>query len=139
MQQRIYPQQWQNQHIYPSLDCPQVAADLASARVRVDGLFLMAYPLHPAGKPAELQPEQLFRIVSPAMFLQGDRDTTCDVEALRQTLVRVGAPTVLKVIAEADRSFKVLKKSGRTQEEVTEEMTRALDEWIRSILGNSTT
>jgi len=117
----------------------QVAADLAAARVRVDGLFLMAYPLHPAGKPEELQPEQLFRIVSPAIFLQGDRDTTCDVETLRQTLVRVGAPTVLKVIAEADRTFKVLKKSGRTQEEVIDEMTRALDEWIRSILGNTTT
>ena len=117
----------------------QVAADLAAARIRVDGLFLMAYPLHPPGKPDELQPEQLFRIVSPALFIQGDRDATCDIETLRQTLVRVGAPTVLRVIAEADRTFKVLKKSGRTQEEVTEEITRALDEWIRSILGNSTT
>ena len=116
----------------------QVAADLAAARIRVDGLFLMAYPLHPAGKPDELQPEQLFRIVSPAIFLQGDRDTTCDVDALRQTLVRVGAPTVLHVVPEADRSFKVLKKSGRTQDEVTEEMTRALDDWIRSILGITT-
>lgn len=42
MQQRIYPQQWQNQHIYPALDCPQVAADLALARAGVDelGLFI---------------------------------------------------------------------------------------------------
>ena len=42
MQQRIYPQQWQNQHIYPALDCPQVAADLALARASVDelGLFI---------------------------------------------------------------------------------------------------
>ncbi|MGL6485630.1 M3 family oligoendopeptidase [Aeromonas hydrophila] len=42
MQQRIYPQQWQNQHIYPALDCPQVVADLALARASVDelGLFL---------------------------------------------------------------------------------------------------
>src|SRR5204862_2509104 len=59
----------------------QIAAGLASARVRVDGLFLMAYPLHPLGKPDELQPEQLFRIVSPALFLQAARDATCDVEA----------------------------------------------------------
>jgi len=116
----------------------QVAADLAAARVRVDGLFLMAYPLHPAGKPDEQQPEQLFRIVSPALFLQGDRDATCDVETLRHTLVRVGAPTVLKVVAEADRTFKVLKKSGRTQAEVLDEMTGALDDWIRSILGTTT-
>jgi uncharacterized protein len=116
----------------------QVAADLASARVRVDGLFLMGYPLHPAGKPEELQPEQLFRIVSPALFLQGDRDATCDIETLRQTLVRVGAPTLLKVVNEADRQFKVLKKSGRTQDEVVGQLTDALDEWIQSILGGTT-
>jgi predicted alpha/beta-hydrolase family hydrolase len=116
----------------------QVAADLASARVRVDGLFLMAYPLHPAGKPEEREAEQLFRIVSPALFVQGDRDATCDVEVLRQTLVRVGAPTVLRVIPEADRQFKVLKKSGRTQQEVTQQMTNALDDWIQSILGGTT-
>ena len=116
----------------------QVAADLAAARVRVDGLFLMAYPLHPAGKPEELQPEQLFRIVSPALFVEGDRDPTCDIETLRQTLVRVGAPTVLRVIQEADRQFKVLKKSGRTQPEVLEQMANALDEWIQSILGGLT-
>jgi hypothetical protein len=116
----------------------QVAADLASARVRVDGLFLMGYPLHPAGRPEDLQPEQLFRIVSPAIFVQGDRDTTCDADVLRQTLVRVGAPTVLQVIPEADRQFKVLKKSGRTQEEVMLQMTDALDDWIQGILGGAT-
>lgn len=115
----------------------QVASDLASTRVRVDGLFLMAYPLHPTGKPEELQPEQLFRIVSPALFLQGDRDKTCDIEALRQTLVRVGAPTVLQTIEEADKNFKVLKKSGRTHEDVVEQMTNALDDWIQSVLGGT--
>ena len=115
----------------------QVAADLASSRVRVDGLFLMAYPLHPSGKPEELQPEQLFRIVSPSLFLQGDRDKTCDIEALRRTLVRVGAPTVLQVIEEADRNFKVLKKSGRTAEDVVEQMSASLDDWIQSVLGGT--
>src|SRR3989442_1492184 len=82
--------------------------------------------------------EQLFRIVSPALFVQGDRDATCDIETLRQTLVRVGAPTVLRAIHEADRQFKVLKKSGRAPEEVMQEMTSALDEWIQGILGGIT-
>ena len=116
----------------------QVAADLASARVRVDGLFLMAYPLHPANRPEQLQPEQLFRIVSPALFLQGDRDNTCDVETLRQTLVRVGAPTSLQVIAAADRHFKVLKKSGRKQDEVYVQLCDLLDDWIQGLLGGTT-
>lgn len=115
----------------------QAASDLASSRVRVDGLFLMAYPLHKANKPEELQPEQLFRIVSPALFLQGDRDTTCDLDALRQTLVRVGAPSVLEVVEGADRHFKVLKKSGRTPEEVTHQLATALDDWIQKLLGGT--
>jgi predicted alpha/beta-hydrolase family hydrolase len=76
--------------------------------------------------------------VSPALFLQGDRDATCDIETLRQTLVRVGAPTVLRVVNEADRQFKVLKKSGRTQEDVLSQITGALDEWIQNILGGTT-
>ena len=115
----------------------QVAADLASSRVRVDGLFLAGYPLHAGGDPSDLQPEQLFRIVSPALFLQGDRDKFCDIDALRRTLTRVGAPTILKVIEEADHKFKVLKKSGRTPEEVHEQMSNALDEWIQSLLGGT--
>ena len=115
----------------------QVAADLASSRVRVDGLFLMAYPLHPQGKPEKLQPEQLFRIVSPVLFLQGSRDRTCDVDLLRQTLTRVGAPCSLFVSQEADRNFKVAKKSGRADEEVRQELTLALDEWIQKVLGST--
>lgn len=115
----------------------QVAADLASSRVRVDGLFLMAYPLHPRNRPEELAPEQLFRIVSPALFVQGTRDNTCDLESLRNTLVRVGAPTVLEVVEEADRHFKVLKRSGRSAEEVRDQITNALDEWIQKILGGA--
>jgi len=115
----------------------QVAADLASSRVRVDGLFLMAYPLHPRSRPEELAPEQLFRIVSPALFVQGTRDNTCDLDSLRNTLVRVGAPTVLEVVEEADRHFKVRKKSGRTPEEVRDQITNALDEWIQKILGGA--
>ena len=115
----------------------QVAADLASSRVRVDGLFLMAYPLHPQGKPEKLQPEQLFRIVSPVLFLQGSRDRTCDIDLLRRTLTRVGAPSTLHVAQEADRHFKVLKKSPRTDEEVREELMQATDDWIQKILGGT--
>jgi hypothetical protein len=115
----------------------QIAADLASARVRVDGLFLMAYPLHPQGKPEKLQPEQLFRIISPVLFMQGSRDRTCDIDLLRRTLTRVGAPSTLHVAEEADRHFKVLKKSSRTDEEVRAELIHSMDEWIQKILGGT--
>lgn len=112
----------------------QVAADLASSRVRVDGLFLMAYPLHPQGKPEKMNPDQLFRIVSPVLFLQGSRDRSCELDLLRQTLTRVGAPTSLFVSQDADRHFKVPKKIGRPADEVRTELAAALDEWIQKVL-----
>ena len=115
----------------------QVAADLANSRVRVDGLFLAAYPLHPQGKPENAQPEQLFRIIAPLLFLQGDRDRTCELDVLRRTLVRVGAPTTLHVTKEADRHFHVLKKSHRNNEEVREEMVDTMDDWIQKVLGGA--
>ena len=111
----------------------QVAAELAGARMRVDGVFLMGFPLHPSGKPEQADPGQLFRIISPMLFLQGERDRHCDLDALRKTLTRVGAPTTLQVVKEADQHFKVLKKSGRTNEEVQEELLLYLDTWIHKV------
>jgi predicted alpha/beta-hydrolase family hydrolase len=113
----------------------QVSADLASSRVRVDGLFLMAYPLHPQGKPEKSNPDQLFRIVSPVLFLQGTRDRTCELDLLRSTLTRVGAPTSLFVSRDADRHFKVPKRSGRSDEVVRDELSTSLDDWIQKVLG----
>jgi predicted alpha/beta-hydrolase family hydrolase len=113
----------------------QVAADLAGARVRVDGLFLLGYPLHPQDKPEEATPEQLYRVVSPLLFAQGTRDRHCDLDVLRKTLLRVGAPTHLQVINDADRHFKVPKKTGRSDEDVHAEILGGLDLWIQKVVG----
>jgi predicted alpha/beta-hydrolase family hydrolase len=110
-----------------------VAAELAGARVRVDGVFFMGYPLHPPGKPELIAQEQLFRIIAPMLFLQGERDRHCDLDLLRRTLSRVGAPTMLQVVQEADQHFKVLKKSHRTDEQVSEELLAYLDAWIHKV------
>lgn len=112
----------------------QVAADLSISRVRADGLILMGYPLHAGGNPEEFQAEQLYRVVAPLLFIQGTRDRFCDVDALRRTLTRVGAPTQLTVVDEADQNFKVLKKSGRTDEEVSQDILAATDAWIENVL-----
>jgi predicted alpha/beta-hydrolase family hydrolase len=112
----------------------QVAAEIAGARVRVDGLFLLGFPLHPLNKPEEVKADELFRVVSPVLFAQGSRDKRSDVDVLRRTLSRVGAPTTLHVVEEADQNFKVLKKSGRTPEEVHEELMGLIDGWIGKVL-----
>ncbi len=113
----------------------RVAANLATSQVRSDGLFFLGFPLHPPGRPAELRVDRLFRIVSPMLFVQGTRDRSCEIPVLRKTLVRVGAPTTLHVIDEADQSFRVPRKTGRTAADVHREILTVLDAWIERVLG----
>ena len=112
-----------------------VAARLAMTRLRVEGLFFLGYPLHPPDHPEQVEADHLYRIISPMLFVQGTRDRTCDLDVLRRTLARVGAPTTLHPVAEADHQLKVLKKSGRAPEEVVAEVLATLESWIRKVLG----
>jgi predicted alpha/beta-hydrolase family hydrolase len=108
----------------------RVAASLMADRLHADGLFLLGFPLHAQGKPAESDPEVLFRVTAPTLFIQGTRDRRCDAKALRNALRRVGAPVELYDVEGADSSFNVAKKSGRTKEEVHAEIYQVLSRWI---------
>ncbi len=108
----------------------RVAASLMADRLHADGLFLLGFPLHTRGKPAESDADVLFRVTAPTLFLQGTRDRRCDPTALRSALRRVGAPFELYDVNEADSAFGVAKKSSRTQEEVHAEVYNVLSRWI---------
>ncbi len=68
------------------------------------------------------------------LFVQGTRDRTCDLDVLRATLGRVGAPITLHVVPEADHRFRAPKRTGRTAEEVYEEVLATVETWIAKIL-----
>ncbi len=112
-----------------------VAALLATARLRLAGLFALSYPLHPQDRPLKVQAESLYRITSPMLFLQGTRDRRCDVEALRETLRGVGASTRLHVCEAADQNFKAPKRSPRTDEELRNEIFEVLYDWLETVIG----
>ena len=113
----------------------RAAADVAAARLRVDGLIFLGFPLHPPNRPEEAQADELYRAVSPMLFVQGTRDRCCDLDALQRVLTRVGAPTALHVCREADHQLRVLKKSGRTPEEVHAEVLGVVGNWIQKVVG----
>jgi len=110
------------------------AAHAATARLRVDGLFLLGYPLHKQDDPSVVQAERLFRVVSPILFLTGARDRHCDLAALRKVTLRVGAPTEIRSLEEADHAFRV-RKSERDPEDLQREVLAILEHWIRKIVG----
>ena len=101
----------------------QVACELAAARLRVDGLFLLGYPLHPQEEAREAPAGAAVPDRLAMLFLaQGTRDRQLPISTCCVTPSRASAPPpALLVSEEADHNFKVLKKSRRTQEEVYDE------------------
>lgn len=108
----------------------RMASHVAAAGVRCDGLAFLGYPLHPARKPQRLRTAHFGQLHCPLLFIQGDRDALCDLDLLRDAVATVAAPVRLHVIAGADHSFKVLKRSGRTDREVRDQIVDVLSDWI---------
>lgn len=100
----------------------RMATMLAAEGYACDGLVLLGYPLHPAGKPDQLRDEHLPRVTPPMLFVQGTRDALCDLALLRPVLDRVGPRATLMEIQGADHGFEVRKRDGRTPESVLQEI-----------------
>ncbi|HET8745232.1 MAG TPA: alpha/beta family hydrolase [Ramlibacter sp.] len=99
----------------------------------VRGLVFFGFPLHPAGKPSVERAEHLARVELPMLFLQGTRDALADLDLVRATTAQLGERATLHVVEGADHSFHVLKRSGRTDAEVLDELADAVAEWGRGL------
>ncbi len=99
----------------------------------VSGLVFLGFPLHPPKQPATTRGEHLDRVESPMLFLQGTRDDLADLELITAVCARLGPRATLHVVEGADHSFAVLKRSGRTGEEVMLELVTSIAGWTRSL------
>ena len=104
----------------------QAAAPLPGAR----GLVFFGFPLHPAGKPAAERGEHLLQVDCPMLFLQGTRDELADTVLLRALIERLGERATLELVDEADHSFHVPARSGRTDAQVRAGLLDAVVRWI---------
>ena len=100
----------------------------------VRGLVFLGFPLHPPGRPGNERAEHLTQVQIPMLFLQGTRDDFADLKLLRPLVKRLGARATLHLVDGGDHSFKVLKKSGRTEADVMTELVRAIVEWTDGIV-----
>ncbi len=94
----------------------------------VGGLVFVGFPLHPAKRPGQSRAEHLRRVDLPMLFLQGTRDTLADL-TLISAVCRDLPRATLHVVEGADHSFAVLKRSGRTDAEVMEELAQTISQW----------
>jgi predicted alpha/beta-hydrolase family hydrolase len=108
----------------------RIASQVVAAGERADGLVFLGYPLHPPGQPERLRDAHLSRIAVPLLFVQGTRDAFAREDLLQVLMTRLGPNAELHRVAEADHSFGVLKRSGRTDEDVRAEVERAVLDWL---------
>ena len=99
----------------------------------VRGLVFLGFPLHPARQPGTTRAEHLGRVEAPMLFLQGTRDDLADLGLITSVCAGLGPTATLHVVEGGDHSFGVLKRSGRTDAEVMDELARTTTEWVRSL------
>ena len=102
----------------------------------VRGLAFVGFPLHPAGQPGTQRAAHLSGVRLPMLFLQGTRDELADLALLRPVVEGLPQAT-LHVVEDADHSFDVRKKSGRSDSEVLDELSRTLVGWAQRTIGDS--
>lgn len=108
----------------------RAASLLAAQGFDCDGLLLLAYPLHPPGQPQKLRSAHLPDIKCPVLCINGTRDDFCTPSLMADVLKTVGYNWIMHWIEGADHSFHVLKKSGRTDDDVMREIGAVTSSWI---------
>ncbi len=102
----------------------------------ISGLICFGFPLHPSGKPSIKRAAHLAQVPVPILFLQGTRDGLADLKLLRPVCAKLPGAS-LQVIEGADHSFGILKRSGRTAQEVMEELAEESLRFAISLAGKT--
>ena len=90
-------------------------ASIVADGLGVKGLICMGYPFHPAGTPGNLRVAHLADLKTPALILQGARDSLGSREEIAG--YRLSPSIRLVFLDDGDHSFKPRKSSGRTHEQ----------------------
>src|SRR5690349_18697133 len=116
----------------------RAASMLAADGADCPGLLLLAYPLHPAGRPDQLRDAHLPSIRVPVLCVNGTRDPLCTPALMTTAVARVTAPWEMLWLEGADHSFHVLKSSGTTDAQVMTRVADAAAAWVARLTAVST-
>jgi len=97
------------------------------------GLVLLAYPLHPAGRPDRRRVEHFARIRVPCLFVSGTRDALGAPESLRAGVRSIPAPTRIEWLEAADHGFRPLRTAGLGPTEVLDRVAEAVVTWVQGL------
>jgi predicted alpha/beta-hydrolase family hydrolase len=110
-------------------------AQAASPLPGVRGLVFLGFPLHAAGRPSDERGKHLFEVQAPMLFMQGARDALADPQLLQSFVEQLGSRATLRLFRDADHSFRVPARFGRSDSELRTEMLDALADWIEMLIS----
>src|SRR5262249_874726 len=96
----------------------------------VRGLIFLGFPLHAPNRPAIARADHLYQVKVPMLFLQGTRDDLADLTLIREVTGKIPQIATVHVIEGANHSFAVPKKTGRSPEQVMDELAQTTADWI---------
>ncbi len=101
----------------------------------IRGLAFMGYPLHPPGKPSAERGAHLDDVRIPMLFLQGTRDELATSSLLQAQIRRLGRRATLALFKDANHSFHIPARTGRTDAQVRGELAVTLAKWMKAVLA----
>jgi len=101
--------------------CSMAAADTDDP-LKVAGLILVSYPLHPPAKPEKLRTEHLPGITVPTLCISGTKDTFGSPAELRRHFRRV----------KGDVTWSLIEKKGHDLKGCDDVIAATVSEWLKS-------
>ncbi len=96
----------------------------------VRGLVFLGFPLHPAKRPSLDRAQHLARVRIPMLFLQGARDSLAEPHLMIGVVSDLGTRATLTSFPDADHSFHVPARTGRTDAQVLAAVCDAIAAWM---------
>lgn len=100
----------------------------------VRGIVFLGFPLHPSKQPSAERGKHLADITVPMLFLQGTRDALAALDQIEPVCKALGKRATLELFADADHSFHVPARSGRSDAQVLGEILDALARWADEVI-----
>jgi len=101
------------------------------------GLLLLGYPLQAMGRPARRRDEHFRNITCPVLFISGTRDSLAPRAALTRSARKIRGPVTHHWLDTGDHSFRPLKRSGLTFDEVLADVAETSVTWVKGLPGRS--
>lgn len=109
-------------------------AQAESSLAGVRGLVFLGFPLHRPGDPSDARADHLRDIDVPMLFVQGTRDRLAEMDRMAVVVRALGERAEMSVVLDADHGFDVLKRTGKSTEEVYDDMAAVVRGWTDTIL-----